>query len=297
MLPLTWHLEGIVRGVLRRLPLSDDQKTRLWATSLGRPRGRASDWPYYRCIELATRALVSTPGGHSPAFQGAGNPERSFSMLEFGVGNGDSLQVLLHFRDVWSKRLRPKNKIVVLGLDTFEGIPAARPGDEGVPNQGGDFSEVNAEELHHYLSSRFSDFQLVKGLFRDTLKQYAQFLREHPPVFVSVDCDYYSSTMDIFEHLLPDIAPHGCLFYFDDVGVHFWSEQIGELRAIVEVNEGKFGPNIRLTEYPLWIETRELRHYRQVYALIRLQEAERDARSRPPSVFRQVARDNRISPL
>src|SRR5262249_2759389 len=151
-------------------------------------------------------------------------------------GNGEGFQILLHFRDVWLKRLRLKNKVVAAGFDTFEGIPAARPGDVGLPWRIGDFADVSMENLKKYLDARFKDFRLVKGLFKDTLKQQDQFLREHPPVFVSLDCDYYSSTMDVFEHLLPDVAPHGCLFHFDDVGVNFYSEQTGQLRAIAEVN-------------------------------------------------------------
>jgi hypothetical protein len=218
-------------------------------------------------------------------------------MLEFGVGNGEGFQILLHFRDVWLRRLRLKNKVVAAGFDTFEGIPAARPGDVGLPWRKGDFTDVSMESLKLYLDTKFKDFHLVKGLFKDTLKQHDQFLREYPPIFVSIDCDYYSSTMDVFEHLLPDIAPHGCLFYFDDVGINFYSEQTGELRAIAEVNAGKFGSHIGLVEYPLWIETGEMRHYKQIYRLFNLEAAEKAARSRPPGRPKQVTRSTRISPL
>src|SRR5262249_28202718 len=108
---------------------------------------------------------------------------------------------------------------------------------------------------------------------------------------------YYSSTMDVFEHLLPDVAPHGCLFYFNDGGINFYAEKAGELRAIAEVNAGKFGPHVCLVEHPLWIETGEIRHYKQVYRLFNLEMAERAARSRPPTHSKQVGRSNRISPL
>jgi hypothetical protein len=248
-------------------------------------------------VELATRAFA-TPEGYGVAFPGAGIPESAFSMLEFGVGNGGSFQMLLHFRDVWRKRLRLKNKVIGVGFDTFAGIPAPRPGDVGLPWREGDFSDVNMESLQTHLAARFNNFRLVKGQFKDTLKQCDQFLRDHPPVFVSIDCDYYSSTMDVFEHLLPDIAPHGCLFYyFDEVSINFWSEKTGELRAITEVNAGRFGSDICLVEYPLWIETREMRHYKQIYRLFHLRAAEKAARSRPPGTSRQVTRAPRISPL
>jgi hypothetical protein len=100
MLPLAGRWEEILRGLLRQLPISDYHKTRLWATSIPRPKGRVQDWTFYRCIELATRAFA-TEKGYGVAFPGAGNPNSAFSMLEFGVANGQSFQVMLLFRDVW----------------------------------------------------------------------------------------------------------------------------------------------------------------------------------------------------
>lgn len=296
MLPLAGRLEKVVRAVLRRLPISDYHKTRLWATSIRRPVGRVQDWAYYRCIELATRAFA-TANGYVVAFPGAGDAKSTFSMLEFGVANGHSFQVMLHFRDVWLRHLGLGNQVIAVGFDTFEGIPAARSGDVGLPYRKGDFTDVSITDLETHLAAHFKDFRLVKGEFKETLGQCDELFRDNPPVFVSIDCDYYSSTMDIFEYLLPERAPHGCLFYFDDVQSTFWSEKTGELRAIAEVNAGRFGSHICLVEYPLWIETGEMRHYKQIYRLFNLEAAERAARARPASVSRQLTRSSRISPL
>lgn len=296
MLPLSGRIEGFVRGVLRRLPLSDYHKTRLWATSLPRPLGRVKDWPYHRCVELAVRAFA-TREGYAVAFPGSGNPESGYSMLEFGVANGGSFQILLHFRDVWLKRLRLKNTVTALGFDTFGGIPAPRDGDAGLPWKEGDFQRSDLENLQAHLERRYSDFRLVKGQFKDTLEDCDEFLRRNPPIFVSVDCDYYSSTMDVLEFLLPEIAPHGCLFYFDDVAINFWSDKTGELRAISEVNAGRFGPHISLVEHPLWIETGEMRHYKQVYRLFNLEKAEQQLRDSAPRALKHVPRSDRIAPL
>src|SRR6266849_8555974 len=112
MLPLAGRLDTLVRAILRRLPLSDYQKTRLWATSLRRPQGRVQDWAYYRCIELALRALVA-PDWHRFSLPGAGDAASKYSMLEFGVANGHSFQLMLHFRDVCLRRMRLKNQVVV----------------------------------------------------------------------------------------------------------------------------------------------------------------------------------------
>ena len=54
---------------------------------------------------------------------------------------------------------------------------------------------------------------------------------------------------------------------------NYWSDRAGELQAVREVNEGRFGDNLSLAEYPLWIETGEIRHYRKLYRLLnKLQE-------------------------
>jgi hypothetical protein len=257
---------------IRHLPIPDYYKTRLWSASLSRPRGRVAEWPYHRCIELATRAFA-TALGYGTAFPGAGDPAAEYSMLEFGVAGGATFQLLLHFRDVWLRRLNLKNRVIALGFDTFEGLPPPRSGDEVAPWLVGDY-RGDRLELQQYLEGRgFKDFELVRGLFVDTLKQRADQLRKAPPVFVAVDCDYYSSTIDVFDALLPDVAPHGCLFYFDDVSVDFYSERTGELRAIAEVNRGRYGPHIELVDYPLWIETSQMRHYKQVYRLVNLEKA------------------------
>ena len=255
---------------LAKLPLPDYYKTRLWAASLGRPTGRGGEWPYHRCVELAVRAFA-TPLGYGTVFPGGGDPASRDTMLEFGVAAGASLQLMLHFRDVWLRRMKLRNRVTVLGFDTYEGLPPARQGDEIAPWLEGDFN-VNVEEVRSYLAGLgFEDFELVKGLFVDTLKEKAALLREAPPVFVAIDCDYYSSTIDIFDALLPEVAPHGCLFYFDDVSFDFYSTKTGELKAIREVNEGRYGDHIELAHYPLWIETGELRHYQQVYRLVNLE--------------------------
>jgi len=268
---LRWLLRHLP---IRHFPISDYYKTRLWSASMPRPHGRAAEWPYHRCVELATRAFA-TRTGYATTFPGAGDPRSSYSMLEFGVAAGASFQLLLHFRDVWLRRLKLKNRVVALGFDTFEGLPSARDsdGDDAAPWEEGNFKS-NVFEVDQYLRScGFSDFRLVKGLFSDTLPQQREVLRKSPPVFVSIDCDYYSSTIDIFDALLPEVAPHGCMFYFDDVSFDFYSDLTGELKAIAEVNGGRYGKHIQLVHYPLWIETHEMRHYKQVYRLVNVEKA------------------------
>ncbi len=287
----------MIRWLLRyapigRLPIPDYYKTRLWSATMPRPRGRTAEWPYHRCVELATRAFA-TGAGYGTAFPGAGDPTSTYSMLEFGVANGRTFQLLLHFRDVWLRRMNLRNRVVALGFDTFEGLPPPREGDEAAPWQQGDY-RGDADEVQRYLEKcGFTDFTLVKGFFKDTLAKQADLLRCCPPVFVAVDCDYYSSTIDIFDALLPELAPHGCMFYFDDVSVDFYSDLTGELKAITEVNRSRYGNHIQLVDYPLRIETDEMRHYKQVYRLVNLEKMKAQV---PPRGIDLASPRGRISP-
>jgi hypothetical protein len=293
VLPLAGRFQSLVRTFLRHLPFSDYQKTRLWATSLPRPMGPVKGWPYYRCLELGALALAS-PGGYGGFVL---DPTGSYSILEFGVANGNGFQLMLHCRDTCLKKYGLQNKIIGLGFDSFQGMPAPRDGDDGLLWRKGDLPG-DLEGLQRYLEARFSDFRLVKGYFTETLPQFRDFLREHPPLFVSIDCDYYSSTMDVLEFLLPDLAPNGCLFYFDDVGINFYSDKTGEMKAIAEVNAGRFGSDIQLIEYPLWLETGEMRHYRQVYRLFNLGATEKQQQAiRPKRDLKRAPREARLSPL
>jgi Macrocin-O-methyltransferase (TylF) len=235
-------------------------KTLLWSRTIGRPRGHVKDWPYYRSIQLAISGIQG---------KGVRFPKSdTYTLLEFGVAGGASFKKMLHFRDVLVRRCKIKQRILCVGFDTFAGLPAKRPEDKAAPWIERDFA-CTVEVVRSGLKG-YSDFELVEGLYSDTLPAWKDKLEMAPPLFVSVDCDYYSSTMDMFEVVLP-VAPTGCMFYFDDVSILFWSDQAGELQAVREVNEGRFGKYISLSEYPLWIETGGIRHYKQLFRLVNLE--------------------------
>lgn len=238
-------------------------RTLLWARRLPRPKGDAKDRPYWRCCELAFRGLATGYGVSYPQ-------SPSYSILEFGVATGHGLRKLLRFRDALLEHLPVTRNIHVVGFDTFSGMPEPRSGDEALPYITGDYPSDLAQVQK--LVSGYENVRLVPGLFADTLPQYREFLQESPPLVVSVDCDWYSSTIDVFDHVLP-LAPHGSMWYFDDVAADNWNPLTGELRAIHEVNEGRYGNHLRFVEHPLWIETRELRHWQQLYRLVNLDKA------------------------
>ena len=68
---------------------------------------------------------------------------------------------------------------------------------------------------------------------------------EQPPILIWIDCDYYSSTKVVLERIIPYI-PTGCVIYFDDIYFNFSSRFTGEMKAVWEINQGKFGEGIEL---------------------------------------------------
>jgi hypothetical protein len=169
-----------------------------------------------------------------------------FSILEFGVADGYSFTKKLFATEY----LGMADRVVVHGFDTFTGLPevegttdqALVRGQEWVPGT----YVGRHEQLQDYCERRYHNFELHKGLFKDTLTDvFLQRLEESPPILIWIDCDYYSSTRQVLERLIPYI-PTGCVMYFDDIYFNFSSRFTGEMRAVAEVNNGDFGDGIEL---------------------------------------------------
>ena len=116
-------------------------------------------------------------------------------VLEFGVYNGDSAMILAG--------LFKGDKIY--GFDSWEGLP-----EDDFPDGYHDFHKGKFKTQKPNLS--YYGVELVDGLFKDTLPT---FVKEHPEPakFINIDCDLYSSTKDVFDHV---IVQSGTCIYFDE---------------------------------------------------------------------------------
>jgi hypothetical protein len=169
-----------------------------------------------------------------------------FSILEFGVAEGYTFRKLLFA----TRYLKMDSRIEVHGFDTFEGMPPSDdvrdrgivPADSWVAGQ----FRSDDERLLRYCRSRYSNCHLHKGLFSESLtEQFLPELLEYPPILIWMDADYYTSTVSVFEKLIPYI-PNGCVIYFDEPDFNYGSRFTGESRAIHEINSGQFGEGIEL---------------------------------------------------
>jgi hypothetical protein len=110
--------------------------------------------------------------------------------LEFGVATGTTLQIIADTRDG-----------EVYGFDWFQGCRST--GGSGY--DAGEFAQAPPD---------VRGAELVVGLFADTLPG---FMAEHPgPVaFLHVDCDLYSATKTVLEHVGPRFV-EGTVVAFDE---------------------------------------------------------------------------------
>ena len=165
-------------------------------------------------------------------------------IAEFGVARGEGFRQLvlitIHFC-VYYKLPIPN----FYAFDTFSGMPSTdHPADIGSWSEGDYLGD--AQELENLMIKMgVNDHcQLVKGLFSDTLPTMDA---DFKPDLVLIDCDYYTSTRTVFDHL-KDRLPTGAIIYFDDLGTNFFNPNLGEERLIHEVNRGELGSNYYLHE-------------------------------------------------
>ncbi len=112
--------------------------------------------------------------------------------LEFGVYTGSTLEVITYARD----------KKAVYGFDSFEGLPEEwRPGFPA-----GTFATESLPDI--------PGAELVVGRFDQTLPA---FMADHddPVDFLHVDCDLYSSTRTVLDHVGHRLHP-GSIVVFDE---------------------------------------------------------------------------------
>ena len=130
------------------------------------------------------------------------------------------LQHFTHVRMSFN-RLLP----LITGFDTFTGIPQAW-GDEpaGSYSTGGAVPNIEGKVSFH------------KGLFKDTIPAFLESLKSddeesnyQPLAFANVDCDLYSSTLDVLERMHPRIVPGTVLVFDEYLGHPTWRQD--EFRA------------------------------------------------------------------
>jgi predicted O-methyltransferase YrrM len=131
------------------------------------------------------------------------------------------------------------------GFDSFRGLP--KP--EGIDATSPEFNERDyaaaLEDVKWYLEKYGIDWSrsfLIEGYYDDSLHDGLKSEFAMMPVMVAlIDCDLYSSTVDVLE-FLSDLLQPGSILMFDDWNCFEKSDDMGERRAFREF----------LTAHPGW---------------------------------------------
>jgi hypothetical protein len=159
----------------------------------------------------------------------------AISVIEFGVAGGRGLVALEEIARLASRAYGVK--IEVYGFDRAVGLPKTADFRDLPYTWEEGFFEMDVDELR----SRLTEARLVIGDIADTVPTFVDTHDPAPVAFVSIDLDYYSSTVDalrIFDVPESRVLPR-VLCYFDDlVGEDhvLQNDLVGEALAINEFN-------------------------------------------------------------
>ncbi|MGE5563254.1 MAG: hypothetical protein ACM3ZV_08075 [Bacillota bacterium] len=194
---------------------------------------------------------------------------KKITVIEFGVASGAGLMNLCKISEMVTRATGVAFSIV--GFDTGEGLP--KPVDHRDHPEyysSGDYVMQKPDELRRILPR---NVELIIGDVRDTAPEFIA-RKDVPPIgFVSIDVDYYSSTVDSLKALdgPPELYLPLVEVYLDDIGFpghHPWG---GELLAVNEFNEAhdlrKISPANFLREYRLFKRAKWISHMYRLHVL------------------------------
>lgn len=149
--------------------------------------------------------------------------------LEFGVFMGHSM---LNYYNIYLENNIEPN---FFGFDAFEGLPEERM-DPHSPWNTGDFNlngNINPELLNK------DGMQIIKGWFSDTLNDDTiQKFAGQKAGLVHVDCDIYTSTLEVLEFLVKnDLLVDGTIIVYDDWGA--WKQSGLQEQDEYNIAEGR----------------------------------------------------------
>lgn len=167
--------------------------------------------------------------------------------VEFGCGaTVRSTRIALKY---CKSTIYPRRRMFL--FDSFQGLPEPTDIDKHPQWIKGDMA-VSEERFHALLArhgaEKGADYVCVPGFFDATLKgRTPASFGINQAAFVHVDCDLYSSTMDVLQFILPAM-PDGAILSFDDWLCFNGNPDRGEQRAFREISE-KFRSTIQFIPF------------------------------------------------
>ena len=86
-----------------------------------------------------------------------------------------------------------------------------------------------------------TQLSIVKGYYEDTIDKYfSDIQKDAKLIFANIDCDLYSSSKFVLDKLIEyDLVQDGCVFAFDDYNASRANTNMGQRRAIYEINNSQ----------------------------------------------------------
>jgi O-methyltransferase len=156
---------------------------------------------------------------------------------EFGTGWGGTLATfMLGAEQVASGHGLDAGDFRVFAFDSFEGLPASgHPADRHGAWREGAMAysiEVIRQKMDTHPFARRVPIRYIKGYFKQSLTDaLIEHLKAFPPSLVTIDVDYYTSTLDSLLWLDRFIAS-GALIYFDEMWSFHGHPEFGQMRAV-----------------------------------------------------------------
>lgn len=208
---------------------------------------------------------------------------RRITAIELGVANGAGLMNMCDIAGRISRELNIAFDIV--GFDTGVGMPPPRDYRDHPEHYGyGDFPMVDPAALSAQLPG---NARLILGPLAETVPAFRAQLNHTSPVgFVSLDVDYFSSSVEALKLFEGDASAYLPVvdLYLDDVEFETHNSWSGELGAVREFNathdERKIEPHRMLRESRLFKKSAWISHMYSVHVL--------DHEFRSPTIARRA---------
>lgn len=148
--------------------------------------------------------------------------------LEFGCHEVNTFRMALN---TLGSHYKPNKINKFIAFDSFEGMPEP----EGIDRQkiwrkGMNFTSL--EKFKKIIKRDLYRVEVVKGFYNESLKSY-KLSKENKIALAYIDCDYYSSTVQVL-NFLSDKISHGTIIAFDDWDCYYGDSRRGQRKAFSE---------------------------------------------------------------
>ncbi|GAB4189971.1 MAG: hypothetical protein Tsb002_17500 [Wenzhouxiangellaceae bacterium] len=161
-----------------------------------------SHWDSFSVMMAMPGAVTWTGDNTASLKQAMAAAPANGLIVECGVYHGRSLRLLAQ----WSGR-------ECHGFDSFQGLPE----DWNESEPAGSYSTAGHQPQMP------DNVTLHAGWFEESLPEFAAQLQEKIAL-LHVDCDLYSSTVTVLEHLMPHMAENGVIVFDDFAGYPEWRD-------------------------------------------------------------------------